>query len=53
MEYTIDADDIDEAGETAQQELDEGMHAVKIFRRPGGAAPMVFVETHIQPLLPA
>jgi hypothetical protein len=53
MDYTIEADDIDEANETAQQELDEGMYAAVIFRRPGGPTPMVFVEAHIQPLIPA
>lgn len=50
MEYTVDADTIEEAGEIGNQELDEGMYCASIYRRPGGAAPMEFVEAMLQPI---
>lgn len=53
MEYTVDADDLDEAGDIVEAELDEGMYCVSIFRRTGTPAPMEFIESHIRPLITA
>ncbi len=51
MAHTIDAESIEEAGETAQEELNEGMYCVSVWERMPYAAPMQFVEAHVQPAL--
>lgn len=49
MEYTVDADSLDEANEIAQQEIDEGMYCASIYERMPHGAPMQFVGAHILP----
>jgi menaquinone-dependent protoporphyrinogen IX oxidase len=53
MEYTVDADSLDEANEIAQQEIEEGMYCASIYQRMPHAAPMQFVGAHILPQAPA
>lgn len=53
MAYAFDADTLAEAVDGAQSELGGGMYCASIWRRSGTAAPMEFVEAHIQPLVPA
>lgn len=49
MEYTVDVGSLDEAREVAQQENDEGMYCASIYQYMPHAAPMQFIEAHIQP----
>ncbi len=51
MEYTVDCDSLDEARDVAQAEIDEGMYCASIYERVAFAAPMQFVEAHIQPVV--
>jgi hypothetical protein len=53
MEYTVDADTIEEAGEIVDAELADGMYCVSIFQRTGTAAPMAFLENHVRPQVAA
>lgn len=53
MEYTVDCDNLEEARDVAQAELDEGMYCSSIYEYMPNAAPMQFIEAHIQPVLAA
>jgi len=53
MEYTVDADSLDEANEIAQAEIDEGMYCASIYERMPHGAPMQFIGAHILPQAPA
>jgi hypothetical protein len=50
MEYTVDVGSLKEAGEVAQAELEEGMYCASIYEYMPHAAPMQFIEAHIQPV---
>jgi hypothetical protein len=53
MEYTVDAGCLDEVAMIVEAELAEGMYCVSVYERQPFAAPMQFVEAHIQPLVAA
>lgn len=50
MEFTVDTDTLEDAHEVAQQEIDEGMYCASIYQYMPHAAPMQFIEAHINPL---
>lgn len=53
MEYTVDAECLDDVEMIVETELAEGMYCVSVYERQPFAAPMQFVEAHIQPLVAA